>query len=570
MQQPQALDPDSKRIRWQQLQRRHCNPKDARWGLIGFLLGLLVFATFGRLYEAGTDYRDRRYLAAQYDHEATEVAQVLVEGGNGGVSTEEENALMLQEPQLSDSAPETEHFNPEENDVQSEAQPQEEVLPVGGQESEKQDGEEEVTFEAILLDPPGAEQSEAKPGGDEPPEQPQGDQPEKLPEQGDDEELEAAQATEEGVQAVEEQVEEQQGAEQAQEVQEPVGATQQVEEKQGAEQSDEKQEIEHAEEQAAEIEGAEQAEESQEADSGAGHAEEHKAEEEPGSAEAAPQMEGHGSAPLEPVEEPDHPRGEAGRAILSSLEDHGIKWKQIEDDALATRGLQFFPPDEARTPPGPRKVLVVLGADRGTEVHSFVESQRAKNLEYDHVVVWEPRKEMEEHWAQEAEGWRQPTLEAHMAAAWTADVILGLGDAGPGASVLYTRLNNLNDPDRTSHVRATDFGAWLENNLLDEDTVTILTDLQGAEIPVFAALAASGVASKIDTLYMECHFWEHAQLIQGITVDLCRDLCLALTPQIPHFWFWVGPDRSRAGKLVRGEKFISQPGTENDCSALHS
>lgn len=41
-------------------------------------------------------------------------------------------------------------------------------------------------------------------------------------------------------------------------------------------------------------------------------------------------------------------------------------------------------------------------------------------------------------------------------------------------------------------------------------------------------------------LYLECHYEAHAALIEAITEDSCRELCAALVPHVPNFYFWVG------------------------------
>ena len=124
--------------------------------------------------------------------------------------------------------------------------------------------------------------------------------------------------------------------------------------------------------------------------------------------------------------------------------------------------------------------------------------------------------------------------------------------------------------------------------VLGPPQVTLVSDIQGAEFPVFAHLADSGLAGRIDTvsaapgtlaasyqschlkagremglwtqhtdnraaghcvtlrvsapvqLYLECHYLAHSNLIDAVSESSCRQLCLAVAPHVKHFYFWVG------------------------------
>lgn len=72
-------------------------------------------------------------------------------------------------------------------------------------------------------------------------------------------------------------------------------------------------------------------------------------------------------------------------------------------------------------------------------------------------------------------------------------------------------------------------------------------------------------------MYLECHYEAHASLIESISEDACKQLCQSLTPHVPNFFFWVGPNKQLTpSKIVRGFEFVDQPGLQpNDCDSLH-
>ena len=41
-------------------------------------------------------------------------------------------------------------------------------------------------------------------------------------------------------------------------------------------------------------------------------------------------------------------------------------------------------------------------------------------------------------------------------------------------------------------------------------------------------------------LYLECHYLAHSNLIDSISEDSCRQLCLAVAPHVKQFYYWVG------------------------------
>lgn len=43
-------------------------------------------------------------------------------------------------------------------------------------------------------------------------------------------------------------------------------------------------------------------------------------------------------------------------------------------------------------------------------------------------------------------------------------------------------------------------------------------------------------------LYLECHYLAHSNLIDSISEDSCRQLCLAVAPHVKQFYYWVGED----------------------------
>lgn len=43
-------------------------------------------------------------------------------------------------------------------------------------------------------------------------------------------------------------------------------------------------------------------------------------------------------------------------------------------------------------------------------------------------------------------------------------------------------------------------------------------------------------------LYLECHYLAHANLIDSITEDSCRQLCRTVAPHVKQFYYWVGAE----------------------------
>jgi hypothetical protein len=40
--------------------------------------------------------------------------------------------------------------------------------------------------------------------------------------------------------------------------------------------------------------------------------------------------------------------------------------------------------------------------------------------------------------------------------------------------------------------------------------------------------------------YIECHYLAHSNLIDAISEESCRQLCLAVSPHVGQFFYWVG------------------------------
>jgi len=169
-----------------------------------------------------------------------------------------------------------------------------------------------------------------------------------------------------------------------------------------------------------------------------------------------------------------------------------------------------------------KKVFVDLGARGGDSATLFLEKYpNASQFEL-HFFECDPAYSL--HLT--AFTSKQPNSYFHEEAAWIADTNMTFGIAGSGSSLLETALND--KQNKFVVVKAIDLAAWLKKNFIESDFVLMKMDIEGAEFKIIPKLIDTEAYKLIDTLLLECHYYELTHLFPNILQKDCEQLVLDL------------------------------------------
>lgn len=145
-----------------------------------------------------------------------------------------------------------------------------------------------------------------------------------------------------------------------------------------------------------------------------------------------------------------------------------------------------------------RKVFIDLGAGSGDDIKGYYDlDPDNKNHE---VFAFEPNPVRVEGIIK-----RFPEATVHVAAAGTSDTTLKLylGKSLNTSSLLKEKVSV--DERKYIDVEVIDFCRWMIYNFKQEDYITLVVDVEGAEYDLLHAMHAMGLWHWIDQIYVEFH-----------------------------------------------------------------